>query len=211
MLGLNLSPRRALVIAHDLLMTAAAIVASFYIRFEAVGLADRRDPLLFFLPGFVAYAAIIYYLFHLYEAKWRFASLPDLMNILRASTVLAVSLLVLDYVLVAPNVLGQFFFGKITIALYWILQNVFLGGPRIAYRYFRYTRTRHHALAEAANPTLVLGRAADAEVLLRAIESGAVRKTWPVGVLSPSASDQGQSIRGIPVLGGFADLDRVVG
>ena len=56
MLGLNLSPRRALVIAHDLLMTAAAIVASFYIRFEAVGLADRRDPLLFFLPGFVAYA-----------------------------------------------------------------------------------------------------------------------------------------------------------
>ncbi len=211
MLGLHLSSRRTLVIAHDLVATAAAIVASFYIRFEAVGLMERREPLLLFLPGFVAYAGIIYYLFHLYEAKWRFASLPDLMNILRASTVLAISLLVLDYVLVAPNVLGQFFFGKITIALYWILQTVFLGGPRIAYRYFRYTRTRHHALAEAANPTLVLGRAADAEVLLRAIESGAVRKTWPVGVLSPSASDQGQSIRGIPVLGGFAELDRVVG
>jgi FlaA1/EpsC-like NDP-sugar epimerase len=211
MLGLNMSPRRTLVIAHDLVATVAAIVASFYIRFEAVGLADRREPLLLFLPGFVAYAGIIYYLFHLYEAKWRFASLPDLMNILRASTVLAISLLVLDYVLVAPNVLGQFFFGKITIALYWILQNVFLGGPRIAYRYFRYTRTRHHALADSANPTLVLGRAADAEVLLRAIESGAVTKTWPVGVLSHSAADHGQSIRGIPVLGDFADLDRVIG
>ena len=211
MLGLNLSPRRTLVIAHDLIMTAAAIVASFYIRFEAVGLADRREPLLYFLPGFIAYAGIIYYLFHLYEAKWRFASLPDLMNILRASTVLAVSLLALDYVLVAPNVLGQFFFGKITIVLYWILQNVFLVGPRIAYRYFRYTRIRHHALAESANPSLVLGRAADAEVLLRAIESGAVRKVWPVGVLSSSSADLGQSIRGIPVLGGFADLDRVVG
>jgi FlaA1/EpsC-like NDP-sugar epimerase len=211
MLGLNLSPRRTLIIAHDLIMTAAAIVGSFYIRFEALGLAERRVPLLFFLPGFVAYAGIIYYLFHLYEAKWRFASLPDLMNILRASTVLAISLLVLDYVLVAPNVLGQFFFGKITIVLYWILQNVFLIGPRVAYRHFRYTRTRHHALAEEANPTLVLGRAADAEVLLRAIESGAVRKTWPVGVLSQSVSDHGQSIRGIPVLGSFDDLDRVVG
>jgi O-antigen biosynthesis protein WbqV len=210
MLGLNLSPRRTLVIAHDLIMTAAAIVASFYIRFEAVGLTDRREPLLYFLPGFIAYAGIIYYLFHLYEAKWRFASLPDLMNILRATTVLAVSLLVLDYVLVAPNVLGQFFFGKITIVLYWILQNVFLGGPRIAYRYFRYTRTRQHALADSANPSLVLGRAADAEGLLRAIESGAVRKVWPVGILSSSQADHGQSIRGIPVLGGFADLDRVV-
>jgi O-antigen biosynthesis protein WbqV len=210
MLGLNLSPRRTLVIAHDLIMTAAAIVASFYIRFEAVGLADRQEPLLFFLPGFVAYAGIVYYLFHLYEAKWRFASLPDLMNILRASTVLAISLLALDYVLVAPNVLGQFFFGKITIVLYWILQNVFLVGPRITYRYFRFTRTRQHAIADSAGPSLVLGRAADAEVLLRAVESGAVRKVWPVGVLSPSPADHGQSIRGLPVLGGFADLDRVV-
>src|SRR5580693_5540559 len=210
MLGLNLSPRRALIVAHDLVMTASAIVASFYIRFEAAGVAERRAPLLLFLPGFVVYAGVIYYLFHLYEAKWRFASLPDLMNILRAASVLAVSLLALDYVLVAPNVLGQFFFGKITIVLYWVLQFVFLGGPRLAYRYFRYTRTRHHARAEAANPVLVLGRAADAEVLLRAIESGAVKKIWPVGVLSQSAGDQGQSIRGIPVLGYFSALDAVV-
>ena len=204
------SPRRTLVIAHDLVMTAAAIVASFYIRFEVVGLDERAKPLLMFLPGFVAYAGVVYYLFHLYEAKWRFASLPDLMNILRASTVLAASLLALDYVLVAPNVLGQFFFGKITILLYWMLQFVFLGGPRLAYRYFRYTRTRHHALADAANPTLVLGNAADAEVLLRAIESGAVKKIWPIGVLSQAASDQGQSIRGIPVLGDFSALDAAV-
>jgi FlaA1/EpsC-like NDP-sugar epimerase len=209
-MALNFSPRRTLVIAHDLIMTAAAIVASFYIRFEAGGLVAREKPLLLFLPGFVVYAGVIYHLFHLYEAKWRFASLPDLMNILRAASVLAVSLLALDYVLVAPNVLGQFFFGKITIVLYWVLQFVFLGGPRLAYRYFRYTRTRHHAFREDANPTLVLGNAADAEVLLRAIESGAVKKIWPVGVLSQSASDQGQSIRGIPVLGNFSALDAVV-
>src|ERR1700688_1612744 len=209
MLGLHISPRRTLVIAHDLVMTAAAVVASFYIRFEAVGLMEREKPLLLLLPGFVAYAGIVYYLFHLYEAKWRVASLAELMNIFRASKVFAVSLLVLDYVLVAPNVLGQFFFGKITIVLYWVLQFVFLGGPRLAYRYFRFTRTRHHARAEAANPVLVLGRAA-AEVLLRAIESGAVKKIWPVGVLSQSAGDQGQSIRGIPVLGYFSALDAVV-
>ena len=56
----------------------------------------------------------------------------------------------------------------------------------------------------------MLGRAADAEVLLRAIESGAVTKTWPVGILSPSDADQGQSIRGVPVLGRFDALDRIV-
>ena len=56
----------------------------------------------------------------------------------------------------------------------------------------------------------MLGRAADAEVLLRAIESGAVTKIWPVGILSPSSADQGQTIRGIPVLGNFDALDSVV-
>ena len=155
----------------------------------------------------MAYAAVVYFAFGLHRNKWRFTSLPDLFNIFRVSTVLAVSLLVLDYVLVAPNVYGQFFFGKITILLYWFLQMFFLGGPAIAYRYFHYTRVRQHARVADATPTLVLGRAADAEVLLRAVESGAVKKIWTVGMLSPSLADRGQSIRGVPVLGDLDDLE----
>jgi FlaA1/EpsC-like NDP-sugar epimerase len=206
----SLTPRQILIVAHDLVATAAAIVASFYIRFEAPGLLDRLRPLLAVLPGFLVYAGIVYWLFHLYRGKWRFASLPDLSNIFRAVTVLALSLLVLDYVLVAPNMLGGYFFGKITILLYWFLQMFFLGGPRIAYRYFRYARTRHHARATEQAATLILGRAADAEVLLRAIESNAVKKIWPVGILSPSPADRGQWMRGVAVLGGLDDLERVV-
>jgi FlaA1/EpsC-like NDP-sugar epimerase len=207
----TLNTRQVLIVAHDLVATAAAVIASFYVRFETPGLLERLHPLLAVLPGFVVYAGFIYWLFHLYRGKWRFASLPDLANIFRAVTVLAISLLVLDYVLVAPNMLGVFFFGKITILLYWFLQMCFLGGPRIAYRYFRYTRTRHHAKASEQAATLVLGRAADAEVLLRAIESSAVKKIWPVGILSPSAADQGQWMRGVPVLGRLDDLERVAG
>src|SRR5262249_22009903 len=93
---------------------------------------------------------------------------------------------------------------------YWCLQMLFLGGPRIAYRYFRYTRTRQRATGHDSAPILILGRAADAEVLIRAVESGAVKKIWPVGVLSPSAADQGQAIRGIPVLGDPDDLERTI-
>jgi FlaA1/EpsC-like NDP-sugar epimerase len=207
---LKLTSRQLLVFLHDLLVTAAAIVVSFYLRFDAAGLVERLPGLYLFLPGFLLYAAGIYQVFHLYKGKWRFASLPDLANIVRAVTVLAVSLLVLDYILVAPNVLGTFFFGKLTIILYWLLQMFFLGGPRIAYRYFRYTRTRQHAMAAESSPVLVLGRAADADVLLRAIESGAVKRIWPVGILSPSRADRGQSMRGIPVLGDLDDLERVV-
>jgi len=132
------------------------------------------------------------------------------LNILRAATVLTVGLLVLDYVFVAPNVHGTFFLGKVTIVLYWFLEVFFLSALRFAYRYFRYTRVRRHARTEGASPTLLIGRAADAEILLRGIESGAVKQLWPVGVLSPSMADRGQSIRNIPVLGGVDDIEDII-
>src|SRR3984893_11259753 len=201
------TPRTALILAHDLLATAAAIIVTFYLRFEGLGLAQRQDLLVAVLPTFLVYAAAVYAFFQLYKTKWRFASLPDLFNIFRAVTVLALSLLVLDYILLAPNLYGTFFFGKITIALYWFVQMFFLGGSRLAYRYFHYTRVRQQAKRADSAPTLVLGRAADAEVLLRAIESGAVKKIWPVGILSPSNADQGQGIRGVAVLGSPAELE----
>jgi len=210
MRSLKLTTRQVLIVLHDLLATAAAIVATFFMRFEGNALNERLRGLVLFLPFFLVYAAIVYFIIGLERNKWRFTSVPDLYNLFRASTVLSVSLLALDYVLLAPNVYGTFFFGKITILLYWFLQMFFLGGLRVVYRYFHYRRTLKRVRVADATPTLVLGRAADAEVLLRGIESGAVKKIWPVGVLSPSTADRGQSIRGIPVLGDIDDLEKVV-
>src|SRR5215831_5718119 len=206
----NLTLRQILIVVHDLIATAAAITLTFFMRFEGEALDGRLHGLVIFLPLFLIYAAVVYFIFGLHRNKWRFTSVPDLYNLFRASTALAVSLLALDYVLLSPNYFGTFFFGKITILLYWFLQMFFLGGLRVIYRYFHYRRTIQRVKIADATPTLVLGRAADAEVLFRSIESGAVKKIWPVGVLSPSTADRGQSIRGIPVLGDIDDLERVV-
>jgi FlaA1/EpsC-like NDP-sugar epimerase len=206
----NFTSRMALILVHDLLASVVAVVAAFYIRFELSGLEQRWKLLLLLLPPFLLYAIGVFTILGLFKNKWRFTSLPDLMNIVKVSTVLAMTLLAADYVMVAPNILGTFFFGKITIALYWFLQVFFLAGSRIAYRYFRYTRTLQRARRGASAPALVLGRAADAEVLLRGIESGAVRKIQAIGILSQSRADRSQSVRGVPVLGDFSDLERVV-
>jgi FlaA1/EpsC-like NDP-sugar epimerase len=208
----QLTLRNFLIAAHDALATALALFASFYLRFEGGESFFTRVPLLLqILPYFVAFSVIVCYVFNLTTTKWRFISLPDALNILRVATVLTLALLVLDYIFVAPNVRGTFFIGKITIVLYWFLEVFFLSALRFAYRYFRYTRVRHHARTEGASPALLIGRAADAEVLLRGIENGAVKRLWPVGVLSPSMADRGQLIRNIPVLGGVDDLEDVIG
>src|SRR3984885_7804096 len=166
------NPRRVLIVVNDLFFTALALLATFYVRFENGGFYERLHWLLAFLPVYLIYAGTVYWLFSLYIGKWRFASLPDLWNIVRAVTVLAISLLVLDYILLYPTLYGTYFFGKITIAVYWLLQMFLLGGPRFAYRLFRHARTQQHVKFSDAVPTLLVGVAADADVLLRAIENG---------------------------------------
>src|SRR3954451_19504674 len=207
----HLTLRNFLIALHDLLATTAALFVAFYLRFEGgEGFYDRLLLLFQILPYFLAFSMVVFFVFNLTTTKWRFISLPDALNIIRVATVLTVALLAIDYIFVAPNVRGSFFLGKVTIVLYWFLEISFLSALRVAYRYFRYTRVRRHARGEHAAPTLLIGRAADAEVLLRGIESGAIKHIWPVGVLSPSSSDRGQSIRNVPVLGGVDDIEDVV-
>ena len=206
----RLTRRQWLIVIHDLLATAAALLCTLFIRFEDAQLAERLRWIPTLLIGFVIFAAVIYFLFGLHQAKWRFTSMPEMLRIIRASVVLAVSLVVLDYILVAPNFYGTFFFGKITIAFYLVIQILFLSATRVTYRHFREGRTQRRTRQVNAVPTLILGRAADVEVPLRAIESGAISNIWPVGLLSPARSDQGASVRGVPVLGGFDDLEEVV-
>src|SRR5215469_10603880 len=206
----HLTYRNLVIALHDVLATAIAFLAASYLRFEGNEYFYDRLPLLLrVLPYFLVFSVAVCYFFNLTTTKWRFISLPDALNILRAATVLALALLVLDYVLIAPNVHGTFFFGKVTIVLYWFLEISFLSALRFAYRYFRYTRVRHHARVDDASPSLVVGRTADAEVLLRGIESGAVKRIWPIGILSPSIADRGQLIRNVPVLGGIEDIEEI--
>jgi FlaA1/EpsC-like NDP-sugar epimerase len=215
----NLTLRNLLIALHDALATTLAVLATFYLRFEGDAFFDRLPLLLRILPYFITFSVVVCYVFNLTTTKWRFISLPDALNILRVATVLTVALLALDYIFVAPDVHGKlagpnlqttFFLGKITIILYWFLEVFFLSGLRFAYRYFRYSRMRYHARTDGASPALLIGRAADAEILLRGIESGAVKHLWPVGILSPSRADRGQLIRGIPVLGGIDDIEDVI-
>jgi O-antigen biosynthesis protein WbqV len=201
--------KKSAIILHDLIVTGLAFVAAFVLRFEGPQLDERLPRVIEIVPWLVAVAALVYWFFDLYRSKWRFASLPDLSNIVKAVSVLALGLLLLDYVLVSPQFYGGFFFGKVTIVLYWLLQVFALGGPRLAYRYFKDNRTRAAAEHDRAAPALIAGRSGEVETVLRALERHAIGRMRPVGILSPRAQDVGQWIRNVPVLGTLDDLERI--
>jgi FlaA1/EpsC-like NDP-sugar epimerase len=192
------------VMAHDIVTTPLAIVLTLYLRYPA-NAPIQVAALEWIVPLFTLYAGCAYRYFRLYESKWRFASLPDLFNIFRVSSLLAISLLALDFGLRARGVVPDFTFGEKACFVYWVLQLAMLGGPRIAYRYLRYRQARRTGRRERAPAILVLGRSTEAEIALRAIEEGMRRRFVARGVLSPRASDRGATIRGVPVLGAMTN------
>jgi FlaA1/EpsC-like NDP-sugar epimerase len=198
--------KKVLIILHDLAMTVIALVVSLSLRFEDPFLTDRMRYWRFAVP-FVALAALVYLFFRLYQSKWRFASLPDLLAIAKASAALALVLLVVDYGVLAQNLYGGYFFGRQAIAIYFVVQMALLGAPRILYRSWKDSRAKASPERREASPALLLGRPSDVDVLLRAIETGAVKNLRPIAILSPREIDQGQVIRGVRVRGDFSDLE----
>src|SRR6266404_3738259 len=121
----RLTSRNLLIAIHDALATAFALFASFYVRFEGgEGFFARLPLMLRVLPYFIVFSVVVCYVFKLTTTKWRFISLPDALNILRAASVLTLALVVMDYVFifVAPSIHGPVFLGRVTIVLYWFLE-----------------------------------------------------------------------------------------
>lgn len=202
--------KRSAIILHDLLATALALAGSLFLRFHTADLAERTGEIAWIIPIFVVLAGITYRIFPLYASKWRFASLPDLFNIFRASSLLAVVLLATDYALVARDLSSGFLFAEKTVVVYWLLQMFLLGGPRLAYRYLKYVQSRRAGERDSAQSVLVAGRANEAEVALRALETGLRRRFIARAILSPIKTDHGTSIRNVQVLGGYGELERIL-
>jgi FlaA1/EpsC-like NDP-sugar epimerase len=205
----NRQGKKALIVLHDLAMTAAALALALALRFEDPFLTERLSYWRWGIP-FIAFAGIVYLFFRLYQSKWRFASLPDLMGIAKASVVLALAMLVIDYIVLAQNLYGGYFFGRQAIGIYLIVQMALLGGPRLLYRSWKDSRAKAAPGRRDAPPALILGRPSDVDALLRGVETGAIKGLRPVAILSHRPEDAGQVLRGVPVRGGASDLDSEV-
>ena len=89
--------KRVTIIVHDLVMTALAYALSIFLRWPIAEIEPRLPAFARILPILLVLAAVAYWRVGLYRSKWRFASLPDLFNIFKAASFLALSLLVVDY------------------------------------------------------------------------------------------------------------------
>ncbi len=189
---------RIAVVSHDLLMVWLSWLIVNELRWSVV---PSRPPLEFFSAEIaivlLAQGAVLWFT-GLYKGLWRFASLPDLMNIARACVLGALAV-----------ALSLFLYNRLdgtpraVLVTFPLLLAVMLGAPRLAYRYWKDSRLDFGA-RRPAQRVLVLGAGRAGETLVRDL----LRENHyrPVGLLDDNPQLRGARIHGVPVLGKLDDI-----
>ncbi|MCG5239088.1 polysaccharide biosynthesis protein [Azospirillum doebereinerae] len=201
------SPRAFLVFLHDLTMTGAALAVALYLRVGGPSFEFYSDALVTALPMLVGISAVVFVLFGLYRGIWRYASVPDLVQVIRAVTVGVLCFVLAMFLLTRLESLP-----RSLPPILWLVQIVLLGGPRFAYRLFKDRRLSFGDVATGVPriPVLLLGVGDAAELFIRSLDQSGQAAYRVVGILDEKGRRVGHAVRGVKVLGGPDDLARVV-
>ena len=205
--------RTAIVYLHDLVMTAVALVLALYLRVNGEGFGDYGPVLALYGPAAVVIGAVVYRLFGLYRGMWRYASAPDMIQLVKAVTVLA-AMVEAAAVLVPAVIAFASPLPRSVPLILWFVLLVLLGGPRFGYRIFKDGRRIRRMIAEGLGeiPVLLVGVGDAAALFIGSLAHAPDAPYRVVGVLDDKDGSRwvGRDIRGVPVLGGLDRLAEVV-
>jgi len=194
--------RSSVIFVHDSLMVPVAWLGSYWLRFNlGVIPADYLSRAIQVLPLVIVLQALAYYLFGMYRGVWRFASLPDLVRILKAvaaGTAMAIGTLFLLFRMEeVPRSIAL---------LYPLILIILLSGPRFLYRW-----TRDHKLyLNTGRRVLIVGAGQAGEYLVRDLLRMRGHEYLPVAFVDDKARRHGQDLHGVPVVGACDAIPEVV-
>ncbi len=194
-------PRLAVVL-HDLFMAWLAWVLAYGVRYSIWPDAPRVE---LFSPEVLLVVLIqgaVAWYFNLYRGLWRFASIPDLINITKSAMVGTLAIAV-----------GLFLFNRLegvprsVLLLYPFILIVLWGVPRLLYRMWKDTR-QGRLSQQKPRPVLVVGAGRLADHFIRhATASGQYDVR---GVVAENPQLAGARLRGVKILGHLDQIGELV-
>lgn len=193
--------RQPFVIAFQLLLLAMAYVCSYLLRFEGLIPEKYYWTMLWTLPQFLVVQGLAFYYYDLHRGLWRYVGFADLQNILRATLISSMALIVLEF-------FTKSYTGNIPRSIYVLngmLVIVFTGGVRSLVRHLR----EGYFVAGKHRRVMLVGPVEHAEALIREMTS---HKSGylPVVLVSPGVKFRGFRLYDVPIVGGLQHIARVV-
>jgi FlaA1/EpsC-like NDP-sugar epimerase len=198
-----------LMLAGDIGLIALSYYLAYLLRFEGQipekVLAVFKQTVLMV----VAVKVVCFFIFTLYRGMWRYTSIVDFLNVLKAVAVSSVSLVLIFLFLFSFQ--G---FSRAIFVIDFILTLYFIASTRLGIRmvlsmqdadYFAFFKRRN----KNAKKLLIIGAGdTGARILREMMENPRVNLT-PVGFLDDNPEKRAKSIHGVPVLGHIDKIDKI--
>ena len=208
-----------IIFVVDVLLLTAALYDAFLIRFEFNIPPFYFDLFLRMLPYVIVTKIACLYFFDLYRGMWRYTSISDLLNIIKAAT--ASSLLITIFIAFKIRFIG---YPRSVFVIDWFLTILFIAGFRLLVRLFfeRLAREKSEKsmpqqflslfkrYPKSVKKLLIIGAGDCGEKILREIRDNASLKFKAVGFLDDNRNKIGRKIHGVPVLGLVSEISAAI-
>ena len=196
-------PHRVLVLALDVALWTMAYVGAYLIRMDLTPYPAGWDHLEATLLTLLLAKALVFILAGSYRGIVMYATIPDLVAIVRTSTVAT------GVVLVAFTALpGHRPFSRGVIAIDWMLTILLLAGSRVLWRMFREGLLGTTAREEWKR-VLIVGAGRAGVSLAKHLMSLRLRDVEVVGFVDDDPEKQRSTLLGRPILGTTRDLPEI--
>lgn len=186
---------------HDLLSMSAAWLGAFWLRFNLEFVPEPYlDTALLLTPVVLILQSSVNWRFGLYRGVWRFASIPDVIQIGKAVLTGGVLIALVAFVSLRAEGLP-----RSVPFLYAMLLFAFLAGDRLIYRILKDRRLTQ--LIDTR--VLIVGCGAAGELLVRDLRRSGGMGYHAVGFVDDNPRRHGQEIHGVRVHGSVADLEEI--
>jgi len=204
--------RQAVIVLAHVLFFAISLFLSFTVNDEMQ--IGAWFPGLFFkwLLVTLAVKLIVFGLFHQYQGWWRYASVSDLLSIIKASHISAVILVFGWFVVINIEAVRTHidWWSQVSFAVMmidWAATIVVICGARLIIRLY-YEETQMVSGGRLAR-LLIVGAGNAGEVLLREILRMPVLRYDVVGFIDDNRRKHGVRINGVPVLGSSDQIKEI--
>lgn len=199
--------RLLLLLSVDAITIAAAVLFSFILRFDFGLTASHWQA----IPlAIVVHVLLILTAFHcgkLYQRVWRYASVGELLSIVKWT-----GLVFLILLLVAPLIQAQipgYAMSPPLLFTTWVLAVLGIGGSRLAWRVFRDSYLIKKEGQQRRN-VLVVGAGQPGVSVTRELRFAKGSRYWPVAFIDDDRSRHHLELAGLPILGGIDIIEKAV-
>jgi FlaA1/EpsC-like NDP-sugar epimerase len=199
---------RHLLIADVFLLLFAPAIA-LYLRTESFDLpTSEAFQLAIFVVVDTVFKLAVFFAVGLYAQYWRYASVEELVVLLKAMAYTFVAEVAIFFGIMTPIGIIPAGFPRSVPVIDGVLAMLMVGGVRLSVRLiFSYDKRQHAGVQ--LKPALIVGAGVAGTMIVKELQTNKQLGLRPVGFIDDDPEKRGKRIHGIPVLGALADLPDV--